>query len=178
MSLAWPDLVIGGITIFFAIRGFQKGFVSELAGAVAVFVAIVAAFRYNGSLDGIVTTFTGLTRGSAHAVGLLIFAIVAYAIVMLFAWLLGRIAKLPFLGIVNGIAGALLGACKALFGVFFVLYVVLFFPLPRDLQSDLHRSALVALVTQPDPAVDAAIRSLLPWFVRPILEPFFIRHHV
>jgi uncharacterized membrane protein required for colicin V production len=178
VTLAWPDLIIGGITVFFAVKGFQKGFVSELAGAVAVFVAIVAAFRYNGSLDGIVTKLTGLTYGSAHALGLLIFAIVAYAIVMLLAWLLGRVAMLPFLGIVNRGAGALLGACKALFGAFLVLYVVLFFPLPRDVRSDLHRSALVSLVTQPDPAVDDAVRGLMPWFVRPLAEPFFSRHHV
>lgn len=178
MTLAWPDLIIGGITVFFAIRGFRKGFVSELAGAVAVFVAIVAAFHYNGSFDGTVTTFTGLTHGSAHAVGLLIFAIVAYAIVMLISWLLGRIAKLPLVGIVNGVAGALLGACKALFGAFLVLYVVLFFPLPGDLRHDLQRSALVSLVTQPDPAVDDAVRSLMPWFVRPLVGPFFTRHHV
>jgi uncharacterized membrane protein required for colicin V production len=178
VTLAWPDLIIGGITVFFAVRGFQKGFVSELAGAVAVFVAIIAAFRYNGSLDETVTRFTGLTQGSAHAVGLLVFAIIAYAIVMLIAWLLGRVAKLPVLGIVNGAAGALLGACKALFGAFLVLYVVLFFPLPGDLRHDLQHSALVGLVTQPDPGVDDAVRGLMPWFVRPLLAPFFIRHHV
>jgi uncharacterized membrane protein required for colicin V production len=176
--LAWPDLIIGGITVFFAIRGFGKGFVSELAGAVAVFVAIVAAFNYNGAFDGIVTTLTGLTSGSAHAVGLLIFAIFAYAIVMLVAWLLGRVAHLPAVGLVNGILGALLGASKALFGAFLVLYVVLFFPIPNDLRHDLHRSALVSLVTQPDAAVDGAVRNLMPWFVRPLAAPFFNRHKV
>ena len=178
MTLAWPDLIIGGITIFFTVRGFGKGFVSELAGAVAVFVAIIAAFRYNGSFDGLVTRLTGLTAGSAHALGLLLFAILAYALVMLIAWLLGRVAHLPMVGLVNGILGALLGACKALFGAFLVLYVVLFFPLPNDVRHDLHRSALVALVTQPDAAVDAAVSSLMPWFVRPMAAPFFSRHHV
>jgi uncharacterized membrane protein required for colicin V production len=178
VTLAWPDLIIGGITLYFAVRGFAKGFVSELAGAVAVFVAIVAAFRYNGSLDATVTHVTGLTAGSAHAVGLLAFAIAVYALVMLIAWLLGRIAKLPMLGLVNGIAGALIGACKALFGAGLVLYVVLFFPLPADLRSDLHRSALVALVTQPDAEVDRDVRGLMPWFVQPFLGPFFARHHV
>jgi uncharacterized membrane protein required for colicin V production len=178
VTLAWPDLIIGGITMFFAVRGFRKGFVSELAGAVAVFVAIVAAFRYTGSFDGVVTTLTGLTAGSAHAVGLLIFAIIAYAIVMLVAWLLGRVASLPVVGLVNGALGAVLGACKALFGAFLVLYVVLFFPLPGDLRRDLHGSALVSLVTQPDGAVDEAIRGLMPWFVRPLAAPFFSRHHI
>jgi uncharacterized membrane protein required for colicin V production len=178
VTLAWPDLIIGGITIYFAIRGYAKGFVSELAGAVAVFVAIVAAFRYNGSLDRTVTSITGLTAGSAHAVGLLIFAIAVYALVMLVAWLLGRIAKLPMLGLVNGVLGALIGACKALFGAGVVLYVVLFFPLPADLRFDLHRSALVALVTQPDREVDRDVSGLMPWFVRPFTGPFFARHHV
>ncbi len=178
MSLAWPDLIIGGITVFFAVRGFQKGFVSELAGAVAVFVAIVAGFRYTGGFDGLVTSVTGLTQGSAHAVGLLLFAIIAYAVVMLIAYLLGRIAKLPMLGIANGILGALIGACKALFGAFAVLYVVLFFPLPGDLRRDLQRSTLVALVTQPDKGVDDAVRELMPWFIRPLVGPFFDRHRV
>jgi uncharacterized membrane protein required for colicin V production len=178
VTLAWPDLIIGGTTIWFAFKGFKKGFVSELAGAVAVFVAIVAAFRYTGSLDGLVTTFTGLANGSAHALGLLIFAIIAYAIVMLVAWLLGRIAKLPVLGIANGAAGAVVGACKALFGAFLILYAVLFFPLPSDLRRDLQRSALVALVTQPDAGVDAAIQGVLPWFVRPLVIPFFANHHL
>lgn len=178
MTLAWPDLIIGGITIFFAVRGYQKGFVSELAGAVAVFVAIIAAFRYPGSFDGMVTSITGLTQGSAHAVGILMFAIIAYAVVMLIAYLLGRVAKLPMLGMVNGVAGALIGGCKALFGAFLVLYVLLFFPIPNDLRNDLHRSSLVALVTAPDGAVDDAVRGLMPWFIRPIVGPFIQRHHV
>jgi uncharacterized membrane protein required for colicin V production len=178
VTLAWPDLVIGGITIFFAFRGFQKGFVSELAGAVAVFVAIVAAFRYTGAFDGLVTSVTGLTAGSAHAVGLLVFAIVAYAMVLLVAYVLGRVAQLPMLGIVNGVLGAAIGASKALFGAFLVLYAILFFPIQADVRSDLHRSALVSLVTQPDAAVDDALRGLMPWFVRPLVGPFFSRHHV
>lgn len=178
MTLAWPDLIIGGITIYFAIRGFRKGFVSELAGAVAVFVAIVAAFRYDGGLDRTVTSLTGLTSGSAHALGLLAFSIAVYALVLLVAWALGRVAKLPMLGLVNGIFGALIGGCKALFGAGVVLYVVLFFPLPADLRADLHRSALVALVTQPDAEVDRDVGALMPWFVRPFTGPFFARHHV
>jgi len=176
--LAWPDLIIGGITIFFAVRGFSKGFVSELAGAVAVFGAGIAAFNYTGGFDGFVTALTGLTSGSAHAVGLLIFAIIAYALVMLAAWLLGRVAHLPVIGLINGILGGLLGAGKALFGAFLVLYIILFFPMPNDLRHDLHRSALVSLVTQPDAAVDRAFRGLMPWFVQPLAAPFFSRHHV
>jgi len=46
------------------------------------------------------------------------------------------------------------------------------------LRTDLRHSALVSLVTQPDRSVDDAVRGLMPWFVRPIVNPFFDRHHV
>lgn len=182
MTFAWPDLVIGGITAFFAYKGFRNGFVRELAGPVALFVALVAAFRYTGSLDGVVTTLSGLTAGSAHAVGLIAFAVLAYAFVSLIAWLLSKIAGLPGIGLANGVAGALIGACKALVGAWAVMYVVLFFPLPNDLRADLHDSALAQFVTQPDAAVDGAVegavRTVMPWFARPFVGSFFAHHHI
>lgn len=177
MTLAWPDLIIGAVTIFFALKGFRKGFVSELSGAVAIFVAIVAAYRYTGSFDATVVALTGLGGGSAHALGTIVFAALWYAIVLIVTWSLGRFAKLPVLGLANGILGALLGAAKGLFGAFLVLYVILFFPLSRDLRADLHRSALVQLVTQPDRTVDDTLEGLLPWFMKPVAIPFFAQHH-
>lgn len=178
MNLTWPDLVIGGIAVLFAVKGFRKGFVSELAGAVALFIAIVAAFRYPGSLDGIVASTTQLGPGSSHVVGMVLFALIVYAIVMLVAWVLGKIAKLPILGIGNALAGALVGAGKALVVAWAILYVILFFPLTPDLRGDLHRSSLVQLITQPNATVDETFRSLMPWFVRPFMGPLFAHHRV
>ena len=39
MNLAgfgWPDLLIGAIVLFGALKGFKRGFVSELTGAIAL----------------------------------------------------------------------------------------------------------------------------------------------
>jgi hypothetical protein len=118
-----------------------------------------------------------LSGDSAHAVGLIVFAALWYALVMLVAFGLGRVAKLPFVGLANSIAGALLGAAKALFGAWLVLYVILFFPLSRDLRADLHRSAFVQLVAQPNHDVDLTVENLFPWFMKPVLLPFFAQHH-
>jgi hypothetical protein len=95
---------------------------------------------------------------------------------MVIAWGLGRIAKLPVLGIGNSIAGALVGAGKAIVCAWAVLYVLLFFPLSRDLRSDLHHSQVVQLITQVNPQVDEAFRGLLPWFVKPLMAPIFAHH--
>lgn len=176
--MSWPDLVIGGIAVLFAVKGYRRGFVSELAGAVALFVAIVAAFFwYPWWIDGTVVGFTHLGPGSAHIVGMVLFAVAVYAVVMVVAWALGRVAKLPVLGIGNSIAGAVVGVGKTLVGAWAVLYVLLFFPLTPDLRADLHRSALVALCTQPNPEIDHTFRDLLPWFVRPFVGPLFNNHH-
>lgn len=174
--MTWPDVVILGIACVFAFKGFKKGFVSELAGAVALFIAIIAAFRYGGAWDRTAASLTGLGPGSAHVVAMVAFAIVVYAIVMLVAWGLGRIAKMPVLGIGNSVAGAVVGAGKAIVGAWAVLYVLLFFPLSGDLRGDLHRSQVVQLVTQPNPQVDAAFRELLPWFIKPLMAPIFAHH--
>jgi membrane protein required for colicin V production len=174
----WPDLVIGGITLYFAWKGFRNGFVAELAGPFALIIAVVAAFRYPGSLDADVSRYTNLGPGSAHAVGTILFAVLVYVVVSMIAWVLDRIASLPGIGIVNSAGGAVIGGAKALLGVWVVLYLTLFFPLTDDLRSDLHRSPLVQLVTAPDAAVDADAYAVVPQFIRPLVDPFFARHHI
>jgi uncharacterized membrane protein required for colicin V production len=174
----WPDLVIGGIALFFAWKGFDHGFVAELAGPVAVLIAIVAAFTYPGSLDGDVVNATHLGPGSAHAVGTLLFAVIVYAIAIMVAWLMGRVASLPVVGLVNRCAGAAIGAAKALFVAWAVLYVTLLFPLSPDLHADLHGSPLVNLLVAPDANIDATVRGFLPSLLEPLAEPFLARHQI
>lgn len=176
--MTWPDLVIAVIAVLFAVKGYRKGFVSELAGAVALFIALIAALRYPGTFDGMVGSLTGLGPGSAHVVAMVAFAVVVYVIVILIAWILGRFAKLPLVGIGNAIGGAVVGAGKVLVVSWAILYVALFFPLSRDLRDDLRRSTLVQLVTQPNAQVDDTVRGLLPWFVRPFMIPLFAHHHL
>ena len=107
MPLSWPDLVIGGIALVFALKGWKRGFVSELAGAVAFFIAIVAAIRYPGTLDDVVRRYLHASAGAAHVVGMVTFALAVYAAAMAVAWIFGRFAKLPVISLGNSAAGAL-----------------------------------------------------------------------
>jgi membrane protein required for colicin V production len=176
--LAWPDIVIGAIVLIGALKGLKRGFVSELSGAIALFVAIVAAFRYQGDWDAWISSTLHLGPGSAHVVAMTLFAVAAYLITSAIGVLLSRVAKLPVIGLANGALGAGVGAAKAAVLLWAVLYVALFFPLSKDLRTDLHRSALVALLTGPNEKLDGAMRSSLPWFVRPFSGGLFERHRV
>ena len=57
-----------------------------------------------------------------------------------------------------------------------VVYVVLFFPIPRDLRHDLRQSTVVAALAEQNARVDDFFRGTLPWFVKPFAEPLFARH--
>lgn len=178
MSLAWPNLVIGAIALIAAVKGFRRGFVKELGGAVALFLAILTPWFYNGSLDGAISGVTHLGPGSAHVMGMFLTGIATYAVLIAISIVLDKIARLPVLGIVNAIAGAAIGLAKAAIFCWVVLYVALFFPLSPDIRADLHRSSLAAAVTAWDPAIDGMLYSTLPWFAKPVAEPFFKRHRV
>jgi uncharacterized membrane protein required for colicin V production len=178
MTPTWPDIVIGGLALIFALKGWKRGFVSELSGAVAVGAAIVAAVRYPGTLDNLALRFAHASPGASHIVGMVIFALAVYLAVMAAAWIFGRFAKLPVISLGNSAGGALVGLAKALVGAWAVLYVALFFPLTHDVRSDLRHSTLASIVTQPNARFDAVMRGALPSFAKPFTDPVFVNHHV
>ncbi len=176
MTLTWPDVVIAFIVLFGALRGFKRGLVRELAGAIALVFAITAGFRYPGIWDGFVRERFGLGFAAAHVVGMLAYAAAAYAIVLALGAALSMVAKLPLIGIGNALLGALVGAAKAGVVVWAMLYVALFLPLAPSVRADLHRSQLVAILRQPTRRLDAALRSSLPSFLQPMADSLFAQH--
>lgn len=177
-GLTWPDLVIGAIALLFALKGWKRGFVSEIGGFIALAAAIWAALHYPGTLDQPAVDYLHVNPGSAHVVGMIAFALIVYVALLVVSIVLSRIARLPIIGLGNGAGGAAVGIAKALLGVWVVLYVALFFPLTADLRKDLHDSQLVALVTSENAQIDAVVKNSMPWFVRPLVQPIFARHRV
>jgi membrane protein required for colicin V production len=176
--VSWPDLVIVVVVALFAIKGWRRGFVDEIGGFIALAAAVWAAVFYPGTLDGVMHGYFGLNEGSSHIVGMITFALLVYIALMVLSMILSRVAKLPVIGIGNGLGGALVGAAKALLGAWAVLYVLLFFPLAKDFRTDLRRSPLVATITGPNVQVDTFLRGTMPWFARAYAEPIFSRHHL
>jgi uncharacterized membrane protein required for colicin V production len=174
--ITWPDLVIGGIALLFALKGWKRGFVAEIGGFIALAAAIWAALRYPGTLDQPARDYLHVNAGSAHVVGMVLFAVVVYVALLVISAILSRIAKLPIIGLGNGAGGAVVGVVKALVGTWAVLYVLLFFPLTPDLRGDLRNSQLVTLVTSENPQIDGVVKGTMPWFIRPLVQPIFARH--
>lgn len=178
MNLGWPDILIGAIVLIAVLKGYKRGFITELSGAIALVASLVAPWFYNGAFDPFIQRYIHLGPGSAHVIGMFLTGLATYGIVLLLARLLNGIAKLPGIGLGNALGGAAVGFCKAAVGLFLVLYVALFFPLSPDIRADLHRSVLVHELTLPDDRIDSGIIATLPWFVRPFAHHYFERHRV
>ncbi len=178
MHVVWPDILIGAILLIALLKGYKRGFVMELAGAIALVLSFITPWFYGGVFDKPLQQWAHLGPGAAHVVGMFAVGVLTYVAVMLVARAINAVAKLPVLGLGNAMAGGAVGLLKGAAGVWLVLYLVLFFPLSRDIRADLHRSALVQAITQPNARIDDAIIGTLPSFARPLLQPVFVRHRV
>ncbi|MGA8535278.1 MAG: CvpA family protein [Candidatus Tumulicola sp.] len=175
-GLGWPDIIIVLIVAAATFKGFSRGFVSELAGVVALAAALIAPWFYNGGADAQIAAYTKLAPGPAHVTGMVLTGIVAYVVILAIASILKRLARLPLLGTGNAIAGAAVGFMKGAILVWLALFVTQFFPLSAPILTSLKASRLVPYFTTFDGAVDTAIEAAIPPFARPLLEPLFVRH--
>jgi len=176
--VVWPDIVIAAVLLIAALKGFKRGFIMELSGAVAALLGFIVPWFYNGVFDRSVSQMLHIGPGSAHVVAMFGVGVATYVAVLIVARLLSAIAKLPFLGLGNALAGAAVGALKGFALLWIVLYVALFFPLSRDIRGDLHRSVMASVVAMPNGYVDGALTAALPPFARPLTDPIFARHRV
>ena len=177
-GVAWPDVVILIVLGIATFKGYSRGFVSELGGAVAVTAALLTPWFYNGSLDPQIERITNLGPGSAHVVGMFATGLLTYVVILIAARILGTIAKLPILGFGNALGGAVIGFAKGAILLWLVLFISLFFPLSPDIRAGLHQSRFAPYLVVYDTPLDDAILSTLPWFARPFLLPYFKRHHL
>lgn len=174
----WPDIVVGVVALLTAIKGYRRGFVSEMAGLIAIGLAFLAPWWYNGAADDQIRAITHLVRPMAHIIGMIMSAVAVYIVIAFAAWLLNKFAKLPLMNVVNALAGAFVGMLKGAIFLWFVLFVALFFPLTPGLRGDLHRAKLVGYLTAPNAVIDSAATLLMPEPLRKPAEPYFARHHV
>jgi uncharacterized membrane protein required for colicin V production len=177
-NVAWPDAVIIVVMVISTVKGFARGFVAELGGAIAVVAALVTPWLYNGAFDSQIGHLFKVGPGSAHVIGMFATGLVTYVVILIVSRVLGTIAKLPVLGLGNALAGAVVGFAKGAILLWVILFIALFFPLSRDIRDSLHQSLLAPYLVTYDQPIEAAMLSTIPWFARPFVLPYFRRHHL
>ena len=177
-TISWADIFILLIVAIMAARGFERGLIREIAGFVALAAALIVPWYYSGALDEPIAGSLRVELPVAHVIALAGCAAIAYAVVLLVAAYLGRIKKMPVLGLGNAVAGAVAGLVKGVIFVWIVLFVALFFPLSPGIRASLHGSHIATYLMSYNRPIDASIEATIPPWTLPLLQPYFKRHHV
>lgn len=118
--MSYIDIIIFLFLLYGAIRGFFKGFVIEVATLLGLVLGVYLAMKYSVYTENILRDFLNLSEGYLHPVGWgITFLLVAIVIYLLGKMLTGLVAVVS-LGLVNKLAGMMLGIAK-----YFVIVCIL-----------------------------------------------------
>ncbi len=134
--MATIDLLILIPILISAFNGYRKGLLIEVFGIGAFILAIIVSFKFlhTGAsfLEGFIETET-IKSISPYLSFILVFMGTVF-LIKKFGWLMRKAIRLTFLGTLDGILGASLGAFTGLFGVSVLLWLIAktSFSLPQD----------------------------------------------
>ncbi len=105
------DLFLAAFLLFLGIRGFKRGFVSEVVETVGVFAAALVSFRLLPTVGGWLGVTEGASLGKQVAVCIGLF-ITIMIVMTLLARLVHRLFEAIHLGPLDHLLGGLLGLVK------------------------------------------------------------------
>ncbi len=157
----WLDYILIFVLIFYLYNGLRQGLVKQVAGFVGFFVAFIISLRWSGvvrsymdrllKLDEVFVFLGQENEASLLLVNVIINIIVFLMVLMIISMVLSTliqrlrvINKIPIVGPINAISGAVVGALKGLVVIFIAVAVISL--LETDFwQDSMQASAVVDL---------------------------------
>jgi membrane protein required for colicin V production len=162
------DIILAVFLIYFAVNGFLNGFIISIATLAGLVLGFYGASHFSEFTASWLQNDMGLHSSNIKMIAY----IVTFVIVVVLIFLLGRfltgVVKTAGLGIVNRLAGALLGIAK---GLLIASFLFLFFS-----QIDPHGSLLTAehkkssILYKPVSAVAPAVIPLVQKYTAEVEE--------
>jgi uncharacterized membrane protein required for colicin V production len=157
LDLALLSVLIGG-----AIYGSKVGFVRETTGVIALLGAIVIAVHYNDFLTAEMENWLKVSPMWASLVAFILAGGVFYAGFKFLARMFYRVAELQKLGRRDQFGGAIVGVLHGWFLAGFVVFMVLYLPLPYTVEQKIEESLLAVRMASGIPFVYEATAKLHP----------------
>lgn len=118
------DIVLGVFLLLGFIRGFQKGFIVELAGIIALLAGIFGGLRYSYIAEEYLNQWTDWSASTIEITSFFLVFVGILILVSLLAKVLTTIINSIALGLINRIFGALFGIIKM--GLFILILLLIF----------------------------------------------------
>ncbi|MBZ9652622.1 CvpA family protein [Psychroflexus montanilacus] len=117
------DIILGILLLLGFIRGFQKGFIVELAGIVALLAGIFGGLEYGYIAEAYLEKWTDWSTSNIEIAGFFIIFIGIVVLVSIIAKVLTTIVHSIALGLINRIFGAVFGFIKTALFLFILLLI-------------------------------------------------------
>lgn len=114
------DLIIAIPLGYLIFKGYKRGLIFELAALLSIILGSMLAVRFANWFSSLI----GLEGSNAYLISFFIIFLIVIVLSLSVAKLVERFVKLMHVGIVNNLAGALLGLLKGLCIVGVLLYYV------------------------------------------------------
>lgn len=118
------DIVILVIVLIAGIRGLKHGLIYELASVVALILGVFLGFKYHSlvSLYFNQHVFDIQSPAINATIGFIIIFIAVQIIILVIAYLVGRVVSLSIFGVFNSILGYIFSVVKSFIFLSFVIY--------------------------------------------------------
>jgi membrane protein required for colicin V production len=144
-----------GILVYSSLRGFTRGFISELGMLIGLVVGLVLASLFAAEVGALLSAFG--FKAPIRAAG-------GYAAIMILTWIVARVvtgilrggAKILMLGLVDRIAGAAFGFLRGVLAVVVIAFLVVHFRV-EPLDTLAHDSPITHLAAVVFPALNSLL---------------------
>jgi membrane protein required for colicin V production len=155
------DIVLAGLLIFAAFKGFRKGFVMEVISTLALIIAIFVGFKLlHEGMDLLRENF----EISSNFLPYLSFVLLFVATILLMNFMgsaLKKVIHMTLLGGVDRIAGGLFCVLKWTFGISVLIWIFNYFQL-NPLENYVDNAVIYPFVVSVAPEVISFLVGILP----------------
>ena len=138
----WVDYVLLALLVVSMIFGSRRGTIRESMGLIAFMVGLVFATHYIDWLAYSLTRRMALSPVLVSFVGFVILVVLVFLVFRIMALLFYRVASVGRLGKVDHLGGALAGLLRGWLMLGFLLFLMLYLPLPGRTIADIDESFL------------------------------------
>ena len=138
----WVDYVLLALLVVSMIFGSRRGTIRESMGLIAFMIGLVFATHYIDWLAYSLTRRMALSPVLVSFVGFVVLVVLVFLVFRILALLFYRVASVGRLGKVDQLGGALAGLLRGWLMLGFLLFLMLYLPLPDRTLTDIDESFL------------------------------------
>ena len=152
----WIDILIALVLVFACWRGWQNGFIYEVAVLCAFFTALYAAFKFAWYAREKISDWFNVSHYNAAEISFFVMFVVVFILIILLGKLFSSLVNVTPFGIFNRILGSFFGLMRYVL----LLSVALGFMVSFIPKTDVEKSKLISPIAKIAPAVLPVLKKI------------------